>query len=120
MRKMLDLVEHPKLAQDSGTLNNPLTFCMPKYFMIFLSAANFSKINSQKILSEILSDGQTVWKQIRPDIMLGLIWFQTVCKLLRLIADDYTSRYRVKKYYNLAVSQKEIWHSFITRQQESF
>ena len=93
MRKMLDLVEHPKLAQDSGTLNNPLTLCMPKYFMIFLSAADFFQNQlSPKIFSGILSDGQTLWIQIRPDIMSGLIWLQTVCKLQRLSADDDTSR----------------------------
>ena len=28
----------------------------------------------------ILSGGQTVWILIRPDIMLGLIWIQTICK----------------------------------------
>ena len=26
------------------------------------------------------SECQTVWIQIRPDFMLGLIWVQTVCK----------------------------------------
>ena len=29
---------------------------------------------------KISSERQTVWKQIRPDIMSGLIWDQTVCE----------------------------------------
>ena len=33
----------------------------------------------QRILSGTLSECQTVWIQIRPDRMLGLIWVQTVC-----------------------------------------
>ena len=33
----------------------------------------------RKILSWIPSECQTVWIQIRPDIMSGLIWVQTVC-----------------------------------------
>ena len=34
----------------------------------------------RKILSEIPFLCQTVWIQIRPDILSGLIWVQTVCK----------------------------------------
>ena len=34
----------------------------------------------RKILSGIPSECQTVWIQIRPNILLGLIWVQTVCK----------------------------------------
>ena len=33
----------------------------------------------RKILPEIPSECQTVWNQIRPDILSGLIWVQTVC-----------------------------------------
>ena len=33
-----------------------------------------------KILSGIRSECQTIWIQIRPDILSGLIWFQTVCE----------------------------------------
>ena len=33
-----------------------------------------------KIISGMPTECQTVWIQIRPDIMLGLIWVQTVCK----------------------------------------
>ena len=34
----------------------------------------------RKILSGIPSEYQTVWIQIRPSILWGLIWVQTVCK----------------------------------------
>ena len=34
----------------------------------------------KKKLSGISSEGQTVWNQIRPDILSGLIWVQAVCK----------------------------------------
>ena len=34
----------------------------------------------RKILSGMPSQCQTVWIQIRPDKLSGLIWVQTVCK----------------------------------------
>ena len=34
----------------------------------------------RKIISGIPSECQTVWIQIRPDVLWGLIWVQTVCK----------------------------------------
>ena len=41
----------------------------------------FFKINFlEKIPSGIAPECQTVWIQIRPDILLCLIWVQTVCK----------------------------------------
>ena len=33
----------------------------------------------RKLLSEIPSECQTDWIQIRPDVLSGLIWVQTVC-----------------------------------------
>ena len=43
---------------------------------------------------------QSVWIQIRPDIMSGLIWVQTVCngyqEKLQILSADNTSRQRVK------------------------
>ena len=41
----------------------------------------FSKSTVRKILSEIQSNCQTVWIQIRPDVLSGLVCFQTVCKV---------------------------------------
>ena len=59
-----------------------------KFILIFsstfhavLSSADFLKIQLiWKILYRIPSDSQTVWIQIRPDILSGLFWVQTFCK----------------------------------------
>ena len=49
--------------------------------MHLLSSADiFQNYYFQKSLSETLSGCQTVWTKIRTDIMLVLIWVQTVCK----------------------------------------
>ena len=48
--------------------------------MIFCRLLIFFKINFfEKVFQKITSECQTVWIQIRPDIMSGLIWIQTVC-----------------------------------------
>ena len=58
-----------------------LTLCPLWNFPAFLLSADFFQYQPfQKILSRILSEYQTVWTQIRPDILSGLIWVQTVCK----------------------------------------
>ena len=44
--------------------------------MLLLPPSNFFKINFFKKLKEC----QTVWIQIRTDVLLVLIWVQTVCK----------------------------------------
>ena len=50
-----------------------------KFSRFFWSSADFfSKSLFKKILSGIPSECQTVWIQIRPDILSGLIWVQTV------------------------------------------
>ena len=60
----------------------PLTLCMLGNFAcffivwIFYLKTEFFKKN----LLGIPSEYQTVWIQIRPDILSGLIWVQTVCK----------------------------------------
>ena len=49
--------------------------------MLFLSSADlFQNELFLKILSVIPSDFQTVWIQIRPNFLLGLILVQTVCR----------------------------------------
>ena len=59
-----------------------LTLCMLRNFACFFGCLwiffliKFKKKN----LSGISSEHQTVWIQIRPDVLLGLIWIQTVCK----------------------------------------
>ena len=45
-----------------------------------LSADFFQSQLFQKIISRIPSQCQTVWIQIKPDILSGLIWVQTICK----------------------------------------
>ena len=54
----------------------------------------FVKIVFKKFFQENPSEFQTVWIQIRPDFLLGMIWFQIVCKLS---AED-TSRQRDNPY----------------------
>ena len=52
------------------------------YMHAVLSSADIKKKKTfQTILSRIPSGCQTVWIQIRPDILSGLIWVQTVCKI---------------------------------------
>ena len=49
--------------------------------MIMLSSATFFKTNFfQKNLSGTLSGCQTVWIQIRTNVMSVLIWVQIICK----------------------------------------
>ena len=49
-------------------------------FSINLSTPDFSKINFSKPSSKMPLECQTVWIQIRPDNLSGLIWVQSVCK----------------------------------------
>ena len=59
-----------------------LSLCLLGNFAcFFLTSADFFQNQLfQKIISGIPSECQTVWIQIRPDILLILIWVQTVCK----------------------------------------
>ena len=55
--------------------------CWVFFHTFLLSSADFFKINCfKKNLSGILTECQTVWIQIRTDILSVLIWAQTVCK----------------------------------------
>ena len=48
----------------------------------FSSVADFFQNQLfQKILLRMTCECQTDWIQIKPDILSGLIWFQTVCKV---------------------------------------
>ena len=64
------------------------------FHAFLLSAVFIQNQFFRKILSVIPSECQTVWIQIRPDILSGLIWVQTV--LQRLSADN-ARRHRVKE-----------------------
>ena len=62
-------------------------------FHTFLSPVDsFQNQCLRKITSgiHVLSECQTYWIQIRPDIFLGLIWVQTVCKgyQQRMLAEE--------------------------------
>ena len=59
-----------------------LNLCrLGKFSTFFLLSADFFQNQLfRKILSRIPSECQIVWIQIRPDILSGLIWVQTVCK----------------------------------------
>ena len=53
------------------------------HVLVISMDADFFQINFQKILSGIPSECQIVWIHIRPDILSGLIWIQTVCEGLK-------------------------------------
>ena len=82
--------------------------------MFFFSSAEiiFLKINHPGPPSEC----QTVWIQIKTDILLVLIWVQTVCK--RLLADDKLStgmqRVITGKYFSVQyiVSHRDM-HAYL-------
>ena len=76
-----------------------LTLCMLGNFACFFVVCDFFlKSNiSIKNLSEIPSECQTVWIQIRPDVLFGLIWVQTLCKGYQQMTKVATSRERVNK-----------------------
>ena len=52
-----------------------------------------SSIFKKNIISGIPSECQTLWIQIRPDILSGLKWVQTVCK-------DFQQMTRVGKEFS--------------------
>ena len=56
--------------------NSACFFMFLSTVIMFLSTAIFFKINC----FEKLSEGQTVLVQIRPDVLLSLIWVQTAFK----------------------------------------
>ena len=68
------------MTKYSDTYNSDIAYLV--FCMLFCSLVIFFKINFffEKILSGIPLECQTVWIQIRPDILSGLVWVQTVCK----------------------------------------
>ena len=46
----------------------------------------------RNLISRIPSDCQTVWIQIRPDVLSGQIWVQTVCKDYQLTTPVHVDR----------------------------
>ena len=66
--------------------------------MPFESSADFfQNLLFQKIISGTLTECQTVWIQIRTDILSVLIWVQTVCKGYQQTTKVAASKGRVGK-----------------------
>ena len=76
-----------------------------QFFKIIFCLLILIKINFFKKISGLSSGCQTVWIQIRPDKMSGLIWVQTVCK------DQRTTVTADKEFRNLTRlgHQKPLW-----------
>ena len=67
--------------QASYEFKRNLTLCLLGNFSMLFCRLLFFQIQLfRKILSGIPSECQTVWIQIRPNLLLGLIWVQTVCE----------------------------------------
>ena len=65
--------------------------------MLLLSSAYFfQKQPFQKVLSGTLSECVTVWIQIMTDILLVLIWLQTICTGCQQMTKVMASKERVK------------------------
>ena len=79
------------------------------FLWVFLSSADFFKIDFflKKNLSGTLSECQTVWIQIRTDIVSGLIWVQTVCKGYQQTA-IVTARKERLKFKHLLSHRKKL------------
>ena len=91
-----------------------LTLCiLGNFACLFLSSANFFQNQPfRKILSGLPSGCQTVWIQIRPDILSGLIWVQTVFKgyqqttlvskelILNSVTDNWKRTRKPANHYN--------------------
>ena len=70
-----------KPDQKKVCTKEPLFFaCWVNLHSLLSSADFFQNRLFRKILSGIHSQCQTVWIQIRPDVVSSLIWVQTVCK----------------------------------------
>ena len=71
-------------TDNSHEIVSLIQFHLFAYWVILhalLSAADFFQNQLfRKIISEIPSECQTAWIQIRPNALSGLIWIQTVCK----------------------------------------
>ena len=78
------------------SLHSLTFFMLGKFLMLLLSSADFFKIINFKKKSGTLSKCQMVWIQIRTNILLVLIWVQTVCKGYQQMTKVATSKERFK------------------------
>ena len=74
---VISLVIKGEILSTLCLLSNFSCFFFVQFFRLLIF---FNIIFSPKILSGISSECQTVWIQIRSDILSGLILYQTVCK----------------------------------------
>ena len=88
-------VTHASLyVYDTCSYCHDLTLCMLGNFACFLVVCGlFLKLTLSK-----KSECKTVWIQIRPDFLSGLIWVHTVCKGFQRTTKVATSRERVIFY----------------------
>ena len=71
----IDIQVNVKLYWVSTKFENVALLPPGKFFMFFCHMLNFFKIS----FFENFFQCQTDWIQIRPDILSGLIWVQSVC-----------------------------------------
>ena len=81
-------------------LQNQLFACWVIFILLLLSAYIFQNLPFPKILSGALSECQTVWIQIRTNILWVLIWVRTVCKGYYQTTKVTDSKERVEKISN--------------------
>ena len=82
-------VSHWHFPRNWATLKHRITIMSPfnslspqswEIFHDFLSSTDFFQNQLfRKIISGLPSECKTIWIQIRPDVLLSLIWIQTVC-----------------------------------------
>ena len=66
---------------ENVSIPHMLTICMLGNFAcVFIICESILKLTFSNNLSVIPSECQTFWIQIGPDVLLGLIWVQTVSK----------------------------------------
>ena len=81
-------------------------------FFLLSSADFFQKYSFKKILSGTLSECQTVWIQIRTDILSVLIWVQNVCEGYQQTTKIATSMERVKTI-EIKEIKYHIWPNYL-------
>ena len=78
---------------------NALTLWMLGFVRAFFSFVDIlHKINNFKTFLEYYHHSVEVWIQMRPAIMSGLVWVQTVCKSYQQKAKVATSSWRMKHH----------------------
>ena len=86
-----------------------LTVCPPGNFSRFLAVWCFSQNQLFRIiLSKIPSEYQIDWIQIRSEVLLDLIWIQTVCKGYQqttIVADDCGNKWALKKFIHFLLKE---------------